>query len=93
MEIKQGDQMFYIGESQEDAIGRITFAVESEDVIVADHTFVNPDYRGKNIARQLLDRLVDYAREKHLKIRPQCSYVVKAFEKYREYQDIIAKDQ
>jgi len=88
MEIKQGNHEFYIGENSEEAIARITFTKESDDVIVADHTFVSPELRGQNIAKQLLDRLADYARDEKLLIKPLCSYVVKAFEKFNVYDDI-----
>ncbi len=90
MEIKKGNKSFYIGENEDNAIGRITYIVESESVIVANHTYVSPEHRGKNIAKLLLDRLVEFAQDESLKIRPQCSYVVRAFEKYKEYQNIIA---
>ena len=90
MIIKEGQQSFYIGDDEENAIGRITYEVESDDVIVANHTYVSPVHRGKNIAKLLLDQLVEHARDNNLKVRPQCSYVVRAFEKYKEYQDIIA---
>ena len=90
MIIKEGQHSFYIGDDEENVIGRITYEVESDDIIVANHTYVSPDHRGKNIAKLLLDRLVEHARDNNLKVRPQCSYVVRAFEKYKEYQDIIA---
>jgi len=90
MEIKQGSNEFYIGGSPSQAVARITFIKESDTLIVADHTFVAPELRGQNIAKQLLDRLAEYARDNHLKIKPLCSYVVKAFEKFDTYQDVQA---
>ncbi len=90
MDIKKGNQSFYIGETEATAIGRITYAIENDKVIIANHTYVSPEHRGQNLAKKLLDRLVEYAREENIKIRPQCSYVVRAFERYDEYQDIIA---
>ena len=88
MEIKRGHQAFYIGESQDSADAIITYKVESDHVIVANSTFVDPKLRGQQVAKKLLDRLAEYARNHNLKIRPTCSYVVKAFERYDEYQDV-----
>lgn len=88
MEIKKAERGFYIGDSFETAMAKITYKKESESVIVADHTYVSIEYRGQNIAKKLLDRLALFAREESLKIRPQCSYVVKAFERFKEYDDI-----
>jgi uncharacterized protein len=90
VEIKKGQQQFYIGDREDVAIARITFEWETEHVIVANHTYVDEALRGQQVAKKLLDVLVSYARENNLKIRPLCSYVVKAFERYEEYQDIIA---
>ncbi len=90
LEIKEGLQQFYIGKSEGDAIARITYAYDGNGEIIANHTFVSPELRGQQIAKKLLDRLVVFARDNNLKIRPTCSYVVKAFERYEEYQDVAA---
>ena len=88
MVIKKAENGFYIGDSFETAMAKITYKRESDSVIVADHTYVSVEYRGQNIAKKLLDELAIYAKEENLKIRPQCSYVVKAFERFKEYEDI-----
>ena len=65
----------------------ITFQVE-KDVLIADHTFVDPVYRGQGIGKLLVDKLANYARENQKKIHPTCSYVVNLFKKYDEYSDV-----
>lgn len=60
------------------------------DVMVVEHTFVDNSLRGQGIAKQLLDRAADYARENEYKIEAVCSYVVSAFEKSHEYDDVKA---
>ncbi|HWI47794.1 MAG TPA: GNAT family N-acetyltransferase [Rummeliibacillus sp.] len=60
------------------------------DVMVVDHTYVDGSLRGQGIAKQLLDRAAEYAREKEYKIDAVCSYVVKAFETSHEYDDVKA---
>lgn len=60
------------------------------DVMIIDHTFVDPSLRGHGVAKQLLDRAADYAREKEYKIDAVCSYVVKAFDTSHEYDDVKA---
>lgn len=42
----------------------------------------------KGVAKQLLDRLADYARENGYKMEAVCSYVVAAFEKSDAYNDV-----
>ena len=60
------------------------------DIMVVEHTFVDSSLRGQGIAKQLLNRAADYARENEYKIEAVCSYVVKAFETSHEYDDIKA---
>jgi predicted GNAT family acetyltransferase len=86
--IKKGVHEFFIGESSSTAVARICFTPGDDNIIVADHTFVDESLRGQNIAKKLLDALVSYAREQGLVIQPVCSYVVKAFERFEEYHDI-----
>ncbi len=88
MEIKKGSQGFYIGETEQDAVARISYKIKDDTTIYANSTYVDPSLRGQNIAKQLLDRLADFAREENLKIEPTCSYVVKMFERSNSYDDI-----
>lgn len=60
------------------------------NVMVIDHTYVDGSLRGQGIAKQLLDRAAEYARENDYKIGAVCSYVVKAFETSHEYDDVKA---
>ncbi len=87
-EIKQGNQCFYIGDDESTAIAIIKYKVKSDDVIIANSTYVDPSLRGQNVARELLDRLADHARKEGWKIEPTCSYVVRAFERYDAYDDV-----
>lgn len=56
-------------------IAEISYVWRNENTIVADHTWVDDCLRGQGVARKLLDVLVEFAREKQLKIIPTCSYI------------------
>ena len=60
------------------------------DVMVVEHTFVDPSLRGQGVAKQLLDQAADYARRNEYKIEPVCSYVAAAFERSSDYDDVQA---
>lgn len=60
------------------------------DVMVMDHTFVSQELRGQGVAKKLLDRAAEYAREHEYRMEAVCSYVVTAFERYKEYDDVKA---
>ena len=92
MEIKKGHNRFYIGESETNDIARITWTVGGEKLILITHTFVAPELRGQSIAGKLLDKVVAYAREENLKVKPVCSYAVVKLTRTDEYADILYKD-
>ena len=71
-------------------IAEITYQYQNEATIVADHTWVDNSLRGQGVARQLLDTLVAFAREKQLKIVPTCSYVDVMFQREAEFADVMA---
>lgn len=68
-------------------IGEITWT-QLADVMVVEHTFVKEDMRHQGLAKKLVDRAAQYAREKDYKIEPVCSYVAAVFERSDEYEDV-----
>ena len=59
-----------------------------DEVIHVDTTYVDPDFRNGFAGKKLVDECVSYARENNLKINPICSYVVRLFEKGKQYEDV-----
>ena len=92
MEIKKGNNKFYIGESEENIIARITWKNGGSNIIVIDHTIVDPSLRGQGIAGKLLNKVVEMAREEDLKIVPVCSYAVVKMNRTNEYEDVLLKN-
>jgi predicted GNAT family acetyltransferase len=70
-------------------IGRLTW-VHKGNVRAAEHTLVPPELGGRGIAGRLVDALIADARAEGFKVKPVCSYVVKAFEKHPEWADLKA---
>ncbi|BDH63428.1 N-acetyltransferase [Lysinibacillus sp. PLM2] len=64
--------------------------VQKENVMVMNHTFVSDVLRGQGVAKKLLDKAASYARENNYKMEAVCSYVVAAFDRSNEYDDIKA---
>ncbi|GGO01627.1 GNAT family N-acetyltransferase [Saccharibacillus kuerlensis] len=70
-------------------IGEITYAEGPDpDIWMANHTYVEPDYRGGSVAKLLLDRLVEEARMEGKQIFPVCSYVRAQFKRDPDYRDV-----
>ncbi|KGR75873.1 GNAT family N-acetyltransferase [Ureibacillus manganicus] len=64
--------------------------IQRGDIMVMNHTFVSDVLRGQGIAKKLLDKASEYARENNYKMEAVCSYVVQVFNKSNEYDDVKA---
>lgn len=75
---------------QQEAIGEITWS-DANDVMIVDHTFVEPSYRGQGLAEQLVAAVVQKARTDGKKILPLCPFANKEFHEKTEYGDVWFK--
>ncbi|WP_053373097.1 GNAT family N-acetyltransferase [Paenibacillus sp. FJAT-27812] len=86
---KQGNS--YLLTTAKGTIGEITYSMVDVDTWVIDHTFVDGAYRGRDLGRQLLDFVVEEAREKGRRIIPSCTYALAQFKRHPEYADVWEK--
>ncbi|NHB59463.1 N-acetyltransferase [Acinetobacter sp. 194] len=84
----QNGEFFSLNESGE-RIAEISYVWSNDQQIIANHTWVDHSLRGQGVARQLLDALVAFAREKHLKIIGTCSYVELMFKRDKSLADVV----
>ncbi len=89
MEIKKGNNKFYIGESEDNIMARITWKTGGNNIIVIDHTIVDPSLRGQGIAGELINKVAEMARAEGLKIVPVCSYAIVKMTRTDEYKDVL----
>lgn len=61
----------------------------SDNVWIISHTFVDPSYEGKGIARKLVMKVIEAARAKGVKIMPLCSYAKRMMAGKEEFQDVL----
>lgn len=71
-------------------VAEMSYVWSNEHKIIANHTWVDDSLRGQGVARQLLDALVAFAREKTLKIVATCSYVDVMFKRDKSLVDVVA---
>lgn len=74
---------------QEQCIGECTFTTDIPDEWTINHTFVDSHYGGQGIAGQLVDRIVEEARNRHIHLHPTCSYAKKRIEADPQNQDLL----
>jgi predicted GNAT family acetyltransferase len=96
MEIKQKDNgttgMFYI-EQYADIAAKLSYVWAGNDKILIVHTEVGGTLKGKGVGKQLVGKVVDFAREKKLKIVPVCSFAKNIFDKVEEYCDVLQEQE
>lgn len=89
-EIKKGLNMFYIGKDEENTRAKMTFVPTGEAQIIVNHTSVGDEFRGQGVGDQLLDKVIEHAREHQLKVIPLCPFVKTRMAKYPEkYGDVL----
>lgn len=93
MDIKEGDNRFYIGENEKDPLAEIVFPYKEKGVIVIERTFVSEELRGQSIAAKLLEKVVSKARAEGSKIIPECSYANKVMNRGEQYKDVLYKKE
>ncbi|MFA5486111.1 MAG: GNAT family N-acetyltransferase [Bacilli bacterium] len=80
-EVKVSEKSLYIGESPLAAIAALDYYINRKGIIVATHTEVSKEHRGKGLAVLLFKRLIALAEEKDTKILPYCSYISEMLDK------------
>jgi predicted GNAT family acetyltransferase len=92
MEIKHKDDsengIFYI-EQHGKPIAEITYVWANKDRIIIDHTQVDSSLKGQGVGKQLVSKAVEFARIKHIKIVPACSFAKRVFEQTPEFNDVL----
>jgi predicted GNAT family acetyltransferase len=69
--------------------GLMDYTWKDADTFVIEHTVGNPEFKG--IGTTLLDAAVAFAREKNLKIIPQCPFAKKMFERNPDLNDVLSQ--
>lgn len=72
-------------------IGEIDFpfAQEYSNVVIMNHTFVEPNYRGQKIADKLFELAINEIEKRQLKVIPTCSYAVLKFNRNPKLQFLL----
>src|SRR5690554_1496881 len=80
---------FALAEDKGTTAGKMTFSIPSSDFIIIDHTEVEQEFKGQGVGKQMLDHLVEMAREKEIKILPLCPFASAMFKKHKDIQDVL----
>ena len=68
----------------------MTFRKIGTSMIVIDHTYTPPEFRGHNIALRLIEQGIADARRDGIRVKPECSYAVVQFKRHKDWADLLA---
>lgn len=87
--VERESKGFAMAKEDNKRVGLMTYSIAGEDHIIIDHTEVDPEFKGQNIGKQLLYKIVEMTREKNIKITPLCPFANAMFKKLIEIQDVL----
>jgi uncharacterized protein len=85
----EGHGAFYV-EREGVRLAEMTYSRSTPELVIIDHTLVEPALRGLGVARRLLDTAVAWARQSKTKIIATCPYAKAQFEKDESIRDVLA---
>jgi len=86
---EQNNKGFAVARENSKRAGMMTYAIADSDFIIIDHTQVEPEFNGKGVGKALLMKLVEMARERHIKILPLCPFASAMFKKLNDIRDVL----
>lgn len=86
---EEGSKGAAIAQDMDKKVGEMTYSIAGADLIIIDHTDVDPAYNGKGVGKQLLYKIVAMARERNIKIMPLCPFAAAMFKKTTDIQDVL----
>jgi len=79
---------FYVAEGNK-ILAEMVYTMASPSKMIIEHTEVSDELRGKNVGKQLVRHMVDFARTHNIKVIPLCPFTASVFKKTPEYADVL----
>lgn len=79
----------FVASEENKRAGEMTYTWAGETRFIIDHTEVSPEFKGKNVGKQLVMKAVEYARANNLKIMPLCPFAKSVFERNEDIKDVL----
>ncbi len=70
-------------------LAEMTYSRANATLIIIDHTEVDESLKGQGAGRQLLDALVQWARETYTKVMATCPFALAQFRKDASIRDVL----
>jgi predicted GNAT family acetyltransferase len=89
IDIKKGENMFFVGEDEVNPIAYISFKMDDDDDFIVDSTQVSDQLSGQGVGSKLVTIMVDYAEQEGKKIVPECPFARAVMEKDEGMRNMI----
>ncbi|MBY8908673.1 N-acetyltransferase [Salinicoccus roseus] len=89
MDIKKGENIFFVGEDEVNPEAEIIFSVDDDGDYVVESTRVDDSLSGEGVGSQLVETMVEFAGQEDRKIDPQCPFTRNVMEKDDEMRKLI----
>lgn len=80
---------FALAQENKTRAGMMSYSIATPQLIIIDHTEVEPAYNGKGVGKQLLYKIVEVARQKNIKIIPLCPFAAGMFNRLADIRDVL----
>ncbi|MEM0362083.1 MAG: GNAT family N-acetyltransferase [Sulfolobales archaeon] len=89
LEVKYTSQVFYV-KFDDGSKAFLGYKVEDNKMFILE-TYTPPQHRGQGVAKLLVEKALEMARERGLKVVPICSYSIHYFIKNPNMRDLLAE--
>lgn len=86
---EQGNKGSATAHENEKRAGMMTYSIAGPNLIIIDHTEVEPAFNGRGVGKQMLYKIVEMARKKDTKIIPLCPFAASVFKKEEDIKDVL----
>lgn len=93
MEINHEKNRVFAKDESGNLLAEVTFPDCGDDRVIIERTFVAPEFRGQNIASQLMQAAYEEIRSQCRKALLRCPYAIKWFDRHTEARDILVVNQ
>ena len=88
--IHEGNKGSFFIEVRNQRMATLDYVMANDSKLIIQHTGVDESLKGQGIVKKLLEKLVEFTREKHMSVVPLCSFASSMLNKTPEWQDVLS---
>lgn len=86
--VLDGNKGAFVIDGDGKRLATMTYSVAGDEIVIIDHTEVDPSLRGTGAGQALVAAAVAWARDSSRRILPLCPFARSVFERTPEYADV-----